>query len=330
MDEGTRRVVQAAIDFSAAGVHTLKGKAEPVSLWRAVRVLSGVGGSQRVDGLEAPFVGRDAELRLVKEMFHACVERRSPRLVSVTGLAGVGKSRLGWEFEKYIDGLADTVWWHRGRCLSYGDGVAFWALAEMVRQRLQIADDDPSSVAAGKLTTGLNRWLPDAAERDLRRPSVGSAARCRLRRGGSCAGPGRAVRRVAIVLRTPRRAGTGGAGDRGFAACRLRAAGLRGAPVGLGARRRGIRAHLGPARAGVPPDRLGAGRRNTTTLSLDPLDDTAMAVLLDGLVPGMPVAAKTAIADRAEGIPLYAVETVRMLIDRDVVQPVEGVYRLVW
>ncbi|MEJ7706550.1 MAG: hypothetical protein WKF82_04225 [Nocardioidaceae bacterium] len=73
----------------------------------------------------------------------------------------------------------------------------------------------------------------------------------------------------------------------------------------------------------------GAGRRNSTALTLDPLDEPAMDALLDGLVPGMPAAAKTAIAGRAEGIGLYAVETVRMLIDRDVVQPIEGAYRLV-
>jgi tetratricopeptide (TPR) repeat protein len=73
----------------------------------------------------------------------------------------------------------------------------------------------------------------------------------------------------------------------------------------------------------------GTGRRNSTALTLDPLDAAAMRLLLDGLVPDMPTAAQTAIAGRAEGIPLYAVETVRMLIDRDVVQPVDGVYRLV-
>jgi hypothetical protein len=110
VDEETWRLSQAAIDFSSLGERLLKGKADPVRLWQAERVLSGVGGSQRMDGLEARFVGRDPELRLVRDLFHACVERRSPRLVSVTGVAGVGKSRLGWEFEKHIDGLAATAW----------------------------------------------------------------------------------------------------------------------------------------------------------------------------------------------------------------------------
>ena len=88
-----------------------------------------------------------------------------PRLVLVYGPAGVGMSRLGWEFFKYIDGLAQDVWWHRGRCLSYGDGVAFWALAETFRQRLGIAEEDPAEVAAGKLAGGLDRFVSDPAER---------------------------------------------------------------------------------------------------------------------------------------------------------------------
>jgi hypothetical protein len=141
VDVPTQRLTGSAIAFADAGEHTLKGKAEPQRLWRAVRVLSAVGGSQRVDGLEAPLTGRDAELRAIRDLFHAAAERRVPRLVLVSGPAGVGKSRLGWEFEKYTDGLAQDVWWHRGRCLSYGEGVAFWALAEIVRQRLGIAEE---------------------------------------------------------------------------------------------------------------------------------------------------------------------------------------------
>ena len=165
VDGATQRLAERGVGFADAGEHALKGKAEPQRLWRAVRVLSGVGGSQRVDGLEAPLTGRDAELRTIRELFHAAAERRVPRLVLVSGPAGVGKSRLGWEFDKYIDGLAETVWWHRGRCLAYGDGVAFWALAEIVRQRLSIAEEDPAEAAADKLAEGLDRYIPDPGER---------------------------------------------------------------------------------------------------------------------------------------------------------------------
>jgi tetratricopeptide (TPR) repeat protein len=71
------------------------------------------------------------------------------------------------------------------------------------------------------------------------------------------------------------------------------------------------------------------GRRTSTSMSHEPLSDAAMRKMLDGLVPAMPDHAVNAIASQAQGVPLYAVETVRMLVDRDVVQPVDGVYRLV-
>ena len=210
------------------GSHRLKGKAEPRRLWRATRVLSAVGGVQRVDGLEAPLTGRDAELRTIKELFHATAERRIPRLVLISGPAGVGKSRLGWEFEKYADGLAEQVWWHRGRCLSYGEGVAFWALAEIVRQRLGIAEEDLAEVAAAKLTAGLDRFVPDPGERAY----VGRPAGCLLGVSSSGSAGGRrdgagargTVRGVAAVLRAARGDPAGGAADRGRPVRRLRAA----------------------------------------------------------------------------------------------------------
>ena len=143
----------------------LKGKAEPQRLWRATRVLAAVGGVQRVDGLEAPLTGRDAELRTVKELFHAAAERRVPRLVLVSGPAGVGKSRLGWEFEKYADGLAGggvvaprpVPVLRRGRRV-LGAGRDRPAAAGHRRGR-------PAEVAAGKLAAGLDRFVPDPAER---------------------------------------------------------------------------------------------------------------------------------------------------------------------
>jgi AAA ATPase domain/Adenylate and Guanylate cyclase catalytic domain len=137
----TKRATEAAIAYQDAGAHELKGKSEPVELWRALRVTATRGGALKAEGLEPPFVGRDGELRLIKELFHASSDERKAHLVSVVGIAGIGKSRLAWEFFKYLDGLADTVWWHRGRCLAYGDGVAYWALAEMVRMRAGIHRD---------------------------------------------------------------------------------------------------------------------------------------------------------------------------------------------
>jgi class 3 adenylate cyclase len=138
VDAATQRLAGGAVGFADAGEHALKGKAAPARLWRATRVLAGVGGSQRVDGLEAPLTGRAGYQH---------------------------QARLGWEFEQYADGLAETVWWHRGRCLSYGDGVAFWALAEIVRQRLGIAEEDPADAVAAKLADGLDRFVPNQAER---------------------------------------------------------------------------------------------------------------------------------------------------------------------
>ena len=328
VDGATQRLAGGGVGFADAGQHALKGKAGPVRLWRATRVLAAVGGSQRVDGLEAPLTGRDAELRTVRDLFHAAADRRVPRLVLVSGPAGVGKSRLGWEFFKYIDGLKAQVWWHRGRCLSYGEGVAFWALAEIVRQRLGIAEEDPAEAAAGKLAQGLDRYVPDPGER-------------------AYAG-----------LRVARLLGVAFAGDSGgplsreelFAGWRLffeRLAGVQ--PVVLVVEDghyadAGLldfldylidwvrdlpvyvlvlaRPELGQARPG-----FGTGR-NRTALTLDPLDAASMDQLVDALVPGMPAAARAKITAQAQGIPLFAVETIRSLVDRDIVQPAGGVYRL--
>jgi tetratricopeptide (TPR) repeat protein len=328
VDVPTHRLAGSAIAFADAGEHALRGKIEPQRLWRAVRVLSAVGGAQRVDGLEAPLTGRDAELRTVKDLFHAAADRRVPRLVLVSGPAGVGKSRLGWEFEKYADGLKAQVWWHRGRCLSYGDSVAFWALAEIVRQRLGIAEEDPPEAAAGKLAAGLDRFVPDPAERAYIGVRLGRLL------GVTAAGDGGAVlsreelfagwrlffERLAAVHPVVLLVEDGQYADAGlldFLDCLVDW--VRDLPVYVLVF---ARPELGQARPG-----FGAGR-NRSTLTLDPLDAASMDTLVDALVPGMPGPARAKITAQAQGIPLFAVETIRSLVDRDIVQPVEGAYRL--
>ena len=92
--------------------------------------------------------------------------------MSIVGPAGVGKSRLAWEFDKYVDGLALNVLWHRGKCLSYGDGVAYWALAQIVRQRFGIGEQDPDDVVRTKLRQGLDELISRPEERDFIEPRV--------------------------------------------------------------------------------------------------------------------------------------------------------------
>jgi predicted ATPase/class 3 adenylate cyclase len=329
VDGVTQRLAVGGVGFAEAGEHGLKGKAEPVRLWRATRVLSGVGGSQRVDGLEAPLTGRDAELRTIRELFHAAAERRVPRLVLVSGPAGVGKSRLGWEFEKHIDGLAQLVRWHRGRCLSYGEGVSFWALAEIVRQRLSIAEEDPADAAAAKLAAGLDRLFPDDGERAYAGARLGRLlgvaldgddgavlAREELFAGWRLFFERLAADEPVVLLIEDAQYADAGLLD--FLDHLIDW--TRDLPVYVLVF---ARPDLGQARPG-----FGNGR-NRSTLTLDPLDPGSMDQLVDALVPGMPAAARSKITSQAQGIPLFAVETVRALIDRDVVQPIEGAYRLV-
>jgi class 3 adenylate cyclase/tetratricopeptide (TPR) repeat protein len=329
VDGPTRRLAGSAVGFADAGEHTLKGKAEPQHLWRATRVLSAVGGAQRVDGLEAPLTGRDAELRTIRELFHATADRRVPRLVLVSGPAGVGKSRLGWEFEKYADGLAAEVWWHRGRCLSYGDGVAFWGLAEIVRQRLGIAEEDPAEIAAAKLAGGMDRFVPDQSERAyvgtrlgrlLGVPVAGDSGAA-LTRDELFAGWRLFFERLAAVQPVVLLIEDAQYADSGLLDFLNHLIDwVRDLPVYVVVF---ARPELSQAWPG-----FGVGR-NRSTLTLDPLDRVSMDVLIDALVPGMPSAARTKITQHAQGVPLFAVETVRSLIDLDIVQPVEGVYRLV-
>ena len=278
-------------------------------------MVAGRGGALRSAGLEAPFVGRDRELRLVKELFHASAEERRAQLVSVTAIAGIGKSRLAWEFEKYIDGL-------RGRRSGIAAAASPTARASRTGRSPRwcaCAAASPRtrtpSRRAAKLRAALEEYVPDDRGARLGRPRSGAPARARGRR---CRGDEENLfsawrilfERLAETIPTVLV----------FEDMQWADAGLldfieylldwsRSQPLFVLALAR-------PEFAERRPD-WGAGKRSFTSLYLEPLSadgDGRAAHRARPRAAGRPARAR--ILDRAEGVPLYAVETVRMLLDR--------------
>jgi class 3 adenylate cyclase/tetratricopeptide (TPR) repeat protein len=323
--DSTRAATEAAVIYEDLGEKALKGKAEPLRLWRALRVVAMVGGALKSEGLEAPFVGRDRELRLIKDQFHAAAEEHRAHLVSVVGIAGIGKSRLSWEFYKYIDGIAELNLTHRGRCLAYGEGVTYWALAEMVRMRARITEGEHPASALAKLQACLVEYLPDADERQWVEPRLAqllaleehanqerqdlfSAWRLFFER--------LAERAPTVLLFEDMQWADTSLLD--FIEYLLEWSRNHAIYVVTLARPELIDRH----------PTWGAGKRSFTSIFLEPLAAPDMEQLLDGLVPGLPDGIREQILQRAEGVPLYAVETVRMLLDRGLLERAGNVYRL--
>jgi class 3 adenylate cyclase/tetratricopeptide (TPR) repeat protein len=326
VDTTTRRLAGLAIEFDLHGEVDLKGKTEPETLWRAREIVSGIGGAQRSDGLEAPFVGRTVELGLLKDVLHATGAQRRPRLVLVSGPAGVGKTRLGWELEKYVDGLAETVYWHRGRCPTFGEDTAFWALTEIVRARLGVAEDDDRSQIEDKLAGTLANFFDTETDREfvavrlarlLGLPSTGSELpRAELFAGWRRFFEGLARRQTVLLLVEDLHDADEGLLD----FLEHLVDWVRDLPVLV----------IGFARSELVERRPGLGTgRNRTLVTLSPLAEPDMHALLAGLVAHLPLGAAAAIEAQAEGIPLFAVETVRSLIDQDVVVASPEGYSLV-
>jgi len=320
--EATYRAANEAVIFEQAGGQLLKGKESPVPAWRAVRIVAELGGrNRRTEGLEAPFVGRADELRLLKDLFHATTREKKVRLVSVMGPAGIGKSRLAWEFLKYVDGLVENTYWHSGRSPAYGEGITFWALGEMVRGRCGLVEADDEETTRARVAETVSTWIRDEEQRTW----------------------------IEKALLTLLGLESGVPSDQLFTAWRtffeqIAEAGTvamvfedtHHADSGL----LDFIEHVLEWSRGLPiyivtlsrPELLerrtdwGAGKRNFGSIYLEPLSEEHMRELLGGLVPGLPEAALRTINDRADGIPLYAVETVRMLVADGRLKEEAGVY----
>ena len=309
--EATQRAASAAIAFEPAGPQTLKGKQAPVPAWRAARVVAERRGRNRSEALEAPFVGRDEELRLLKDLFHASAREGKSRLVSIMGAAGIGKTRLSWEFKKYLDGLVEEVWWHAGRSPAYGEGITFWALGEMVRSRAGLVETDDEATTRERVAAIVGehvtdeeqaRWVEAALLTLLGLGDVAPIDSDELFAAWRTFFEQLAAKLPVVMVFEETHHADAGLLD--FIDHLMEWS--RSSPITVITLARPDLLERRPA--------WGAGQRAFTSIYLEPLLPVEMARLLGGLVPGLPTPTMERIVARADGVPLYAVETVRMLL----------------
>jgi class 3 adenylate cyclase/tetratricopeptide (TPR) repeat protein len=146
----TWQLVRDAVTAEQVAPLALKGKADQVAAWRLLRVTPDVPGHAR--RRDVPMVGREPQRRLLLDAFDRVVAERACRLVTVLGAAGVGKSRL---VDEALASIGERTMVLHGRCLSYGEGITYWPVAEVIRQAAGIAHDDTIRAAQDKLAVLL-------------------------------------------------------------------------------------------------------------------------------------------------------------------------------
>ncbi|HEU5112480.1 MAG TPA: adenylate/guanylate cyclase domain-containing protein [Acidimicrobiia bacterium] len=323
--ESTQQATHRSIAFEAVGPQSLKGKTLPVAAWQATRVLSERAGRGKAESLEPPFVGRANELRLLKDLLDAVGTESRARMVSLVGEAGIGKSRLVWEFLKYIDGLVDNIYWHEGRSPAYGEGVTFWAISEMIKGRAGIAEGDDDATVARRLDETLDTYVPDPGDRAWMRPRLAAVL-------GEGEAPGDRSELDAAV-----RAFFEAVSDLGttvlvFEDLHWADGALidfvedltdwwRDRPILVVTMARPDLLELKPS--------WGAGRQGVVSITLGPMSSEDMLTLVHGAVPGLPETSAEAIVERAAGIPLYAVELLRGMLAQGQLAGEAGDYRVV-
>jgi len=314
--EGTWRATRALFAYEELAPVRVKGKAQPVPVWRLIgpRSRLGVDVDQRP---VAPFIGRDAELDLLKRRYADTVRERSVRLVTLLGEPGVGKSRLIHEFGRFVDDRPEFASWRQGRCLPYGDGIALWALGEIVKAQAGILESDPSIQVAAKLDSTLQALVGLASEREWLRARLAP-----LLGLGNAEGPGAdqaelfaAWRRVIEAM-----AASGpfvlvvedlhwaDAGLLQFLNYLLDSSADIALLVIAAARPELLDRHPG----------WNEQRPNASSITLSPLTDTDTTALIAALLgqPVLPPEVQALLLEQAAGNPLYAEEFARLLTDR--------------
>jgi class 3 adenylate cyclase/tetratricopeptide (TPR) repeat protein len=311
--ETTYRATAETIDYSELPAVETKGKEAPIPVWEVVQARARFGVDLTPEAL-TPLVGRESEVEQLVGALERTRRQRSTELVTVAGVPGIGKSRLVGELFQSIERGGVLTYWRQGRSLPYGQGVSYWALAEMVKAQAAILETDSDGEVEEKLASTLEQLIDEDAGWVLShlRPLVGQAGD-----------------------------GASGSQEEAFAAWRrffealadqhplvLVFEDIQWADDGL----LDFIEHLADWVRDVPmlivcTARLellerrpawGGGKLNAGTIALAPLSDEETARLIAGLSERALLEAETqsVLLDRAGGNPLYAEQFVRMLAER--------------
>jgi class 3 adenylate cyclase/tetratricopeptide (TPR) repeat protein len=297
LGETTWKLVRDAVDVEPIEGLELKGKGELVSAYRLRSIEPGAAGRAR--RLDSPMVGRERERALLEQAYERTAGERACHLFTVLGAAGVGKSRLIAEF---LEGVSESATVVRGRCLSYGEGITFWPVLEVVRE---LVGDDVISIVVDRLAGDKNAELiatrVAGAVGLAEGPSASEETSWAVRKLLEA----HARERPLVILFDDVQWG-----EPTFLDLVEHIADLsRDAPILLVCLAR-------PELLDVRPGWAG-GKFNATSVLLEPLSDDDSAELIDNLLgrAELDPQVRTRVAEAAEGNPLFVEEMLGMLID---------------
>jgi class 3 adenylate cyclase len=308
--ERTYLAARHAILFSEPIELSLKGKTERVRARKLLGVAPEAG--RGIPGLASPLIGRTAELRALSSQLDEVLETRRPRMVTILGPAGVGKSRLVREFVAEVTARHPGARVLRGRCLAAGHGITYWALGEILRAACGIRLDDPSDVAVSKLRATVS----DERTVEALAATAGiSVAGSRLAQ----VDPQSVAEELAWAW--PRFASVAATEPSVWVVEDLHWAGrpLLDMLERVIGRSTGPLLIVGTARPDLAEANsdFGGGSEDFSTLSLRPLSDAHSRQLLEAIltIAAIPAGMAAEILGKAEGNPFFLEEIVRRLIE---------------
>src|SRR5215208_2188689 len=165
--EATYRATERVFQYRAAQPVEAKGKAEPIPIWEVL----GEREAPERPAARTPLVGREAEMAELLGLWDKVRAERRPQVVTVLGAPGIGKSRLLLALAERVEQDGDVHW---GRCLSYGEGITYWPVTEILKSAAAIRHDDDQASMSAKLGALLER-LPMSDDDELRTMAAAAA-----------------------------------------------------------------------------------------------------------------------------------------------------------